>query len=211
MYPLTVKQLRFAYAVNEATINLNPKQHLPFFDCIKETGGLLVVDREFNTVRFAHSTIKDHLVGHSHRYFPDGHSLLASTCLTFLNLCDLSNEHGRSRFDRGGDLSPFFEYASFQWGHHARELGDDEKTGKMAMQWLLSECMHQVYTVCEKVHKYHFLSYVQPPSPLYEACYFGLCSPVAKLLKLGQDVNAPDSNGRRPLYSAVCQNHPAVV
>jgi hypothetical protein len=212
MYPLTVEQLRFAYAINEDMIDLNPKQHLPFFDCTKETGGLLVVDREFDTVRFAHSTIKDHLVGHSRQYFPDGHSLLASTCLTFLNLHHLSNEPGRSRFDRGGDLCPFFEYAAFQWGHHAREASNDERTCDMAVQWLLSERMHQVHTIREKVHRYHFLSYVQPPSPLYEACYFGLCSTVAKLLELPeQDINALDSKGRGPLYSAVYHNRLAVV
>jgi hypothetical protein len=211
MYPLTVEQLRFAYAINEDMIDLNPKQHLPFFDCIKETGGLLVADRESNTVRFAHSTFKEYITEHTCRYFSDGHSLLARTCLTFLNFRAFSSESGRARFDRGGDLSPFFEYAAFQWGNHVREASNDERTCDMAVQWLLSERMQQVHSVREKVDKYHFLSYVQPPSPLYEACYFGLCSPVAKLLKSGEDVNAFDSNGRGPLYSAVCQNRLAVI
>jgi hypothetical protein len=211
MYPLTIEQLHYACAINEDMTDLNPKQPLPSSDCIKETAGLLVVDREFNTVRFAHSTIKDYLAKHTRQYFPDGHSLLARTCLTFLNFHAFSSESGRARFDRGGDLSAFFEYAAFQWGHHAREASNDERTCDMAVQWLLSERMQQVHSVREKIDKYHFLSYVQPPSPLYEACYFGLFSPVAKLLKLGQDANVLDSNGRGPLYSAICQNRLAVV
>jgi hypothetical protein len=209
--PLTLKQLRFAYAIKEDMKDLDPKQHLPFCDCIKETVGLLVEDRESNTVRFAHSTIKEYLAEQAPKYFVEGQSLLARTCLIFLSFHALSNESGRARFDRGGDLNPFFEYAAFQWGHHARETGDDERTCDMAVQWLLSERMQQVHSVRKEVDKYHFLSYVQPPSPLYEACYFGLRSSVARLLESGEDVNGLDSNGRGPLYSAVYQNRLAVI
>jgi hypothetical protein len=212
MYPLTLEQLRFAYAIEEGMEDLNPKQ-LPFTTFINSTLGLLVLDRESNTVRIAHSTMKDYIPKYLSEHFPDtnGHPLLARTCLTFLNFHALSNESDRARFGSGGDLSPFFEYAAFQWGHHAREAGDDEKTDNMAVKWLLSERMHQVHIVREEIQRYHFLSYAQPPSPLYEACYFGLCSTVATLLKTGQDVNALDSNGRGPLYSAVCQNRLAVI
>jgi hypothetical protein len=156
MRPLTLEQLRFAYAIKEDMIDLNPKQHLPFFDCINETVGLLVVDPESNTVRFTHSTFKDYL-------------------------------------------------------NHAREAGNDEKTGKMAIQWLLSERMHQVHIVREKIQRYHFLSCVQPLSPLCEACYFGLCVHVMKLLDLRHDINVVDSNGMGPLYCAVWNNRLGVV
>jgi ankyrin repeat protein len=209
--PLTLKQLRFAWAIKQDTIDLNPTKDLPFSHFINETLGLLVVDREFNTVRFAHSTIKDYLKKHTGKYFPDGQSLLARTCLTFLNFHALSNEPDHARFGSGGDLSPFFEYAAFQWGHHAREAGDDDETCNMAVKWLLSKRMPQVHSVRQKLQMYHWLSYVQPPSPLCEACYFGLRSHVTKLLESGQDVNALDSNGIGPLYSAVWHNHLPVV
>jgi hypothetical protein len=181
MYPLTLEQLRFALAIEEGMTDLNLKQ-LPFSAFITETLGLLVVDRHSNTVRFAHSTIKDYLADHTRRYFTGGHSLLARACLTFLNFRAFSSESDRVRFHSGGDLSPFFEYASFQWGHHAREAGDDEDTCNMAVQWLLSERMQQVHSVRQQIDQYHFLSFVQPPSPLCEACYFGLCSHVTKLV-----------------------------
>jgi hypothetical protein len=213
MYPLTLEQLRFAYAIKQDMIDLNPKRDLPFPHFINETLGILVVDGESNTVRFAHPTIKDYFSQYFSRHLPNinGHLLLARTCLTFLNFYALSSESGRARFHSSGDLSAFFEYAAFQWGHHAREAGDDEKTCSIAVQWLLSEHMQQVHSVRNKTCKDHFRSYVQPPSPLCEASYFGLHSHVAKLLELGQDINAVDSNGKGPLYCAVWENHLAVV
>jgi hypothetical protein len=216
MHPLTLEQLRFAYAVEEGMDDLDPKQRLPFRTFIDLTLGLLIVDRVSNTVRVAHSTMKDYLTQHFFEHFPlagtNGHLLLARTCLTFLSFRAFSTESGRARFHSGGDLSPFFEYAAFQWGHHAREAGDDKETCDMAVRWLLSERMQQVHIVRKKIRQFDFLSCdVKPPSPLYEACYFGLCSQVAELLSLGQDVTVLGSNGRGPLYSAVCQNHLAVV
>jgi hypothetical protein len=211
MYPLTLEQLRFACAIEQGMKNLDPEQHLPFHqNFITSTLGLLVQDSESNIVRFVHPTFKDYLTEHACRYFSDRHSLLARTCLTFLNFDAFSTESGRGRFYNGGDLNPFFEYAAFQWGHHAREAGDDKEICDMAVQWL-SERMPQVHNVREKIRQHDILSYVQPPSPLYEACYFGLCSHVAKLLELGHNVNALDSRRRGSLYSAVWQNRLDVV
>jgi hypothetical protein len=208
---LTVDELRFAIAIEEGTVDLNPTRQLPLSSFLDSALGLLVVDSVEQTVRFAHLTVKDYLVAHTSRYFSDEHSLLAKTWLTFLNFHALSNTSGRARFHSGGDLSPFFEYAAFQWGHHAREASGDRQTVDMALRWLLSEHMRQVHSVRNKFKGYHWLSYVQPPSPLCEACYFGLRSHVAKLLELGQDINALGSNGIGPLYSAVCHNRLAVV
>jgi hypothetical protein len=193
-------------------IDLDPRGQLPYSSILDSALGLLVVDSVEQTVRFAHLTVKDFLAKHTSRYFPDGHSLLARTCLTFLNFHALSSKSGRARFRSGGDLSPFFEYAAFQWGHHSRETGDDKKTVDMAVRWLLSERMRHVHAVRRTFKRYHWLSYVSDtPSPLCEACYFGLRSHVVKLLEFGQDINALDCKGIGPLYSAVWHNRLAVV
>jgi ankyrin repeat protein len=209
---LTVEELRFAIAIEEGMVDLNPIRQLPFSSFLDSALGLLAVDSVEQTVRFAHATVKDYLAEHTSRYFSDGHSLLARKCLTFLNFQALSSESGRARLRSGGNLSPFFEYAAFQWGHHAREAGDDRETLNMAVRWLLSERMRQVHSVRNKYKGYHWLSYVpDPPSPLCEACYFGLHSHVGKLLEFGQGINTLDSNGIGPLYSAVWHNRLAVV
>jgi hypothetical protein len=205
---LTIEELRFAIAIEAGMVDLNPLQQLPSPSFLDSALGILVVDSE-KTVRFAHLTMKDYLS----QQFQDtnGHLLLARTCLTYLNFRDLSNKSGHARFRSGGDLSPFFGYAAFQWGHHARGAGDNKEMCDMAIKWLLSEYMQQVHSIRKEFQEYHWLSSVQSQSPLCEACYFGLYFPVMKLLKLKQDVNALDSDGIGPLYIAVCQNHLAVV
>jgi hypothetical protein len=212
MSPLTLEQLRFAYVIEMGMKDLDPKQDLLFPSLINNmTLGLLVADSEWNTVRFANSTMKDYLAKHISRYFPDGHSLLARTCLTFLNFRDLSDESHHARYLSHEDLRPFFEYAAFQWGNHVREAGDDKETCDMAVRWLQSEQMRQVHIIRKQIRPHDFLSYAHLRSPLYEACYFGLSSHVAKLLKSGEDVNSLDSDNRGPLYCAVYQNRLAVI
>jgi hypothetical protein len=210
MYPLTPKQLRFAIAIKEGMEDLDPKKHLPFPNFMDGTLGLLVVDHE-ERVQFSHVTIKDYLTKHRRKYFPNGHALLARTCLTYLSFSAFSKGTGRTRFLNGGDLFPFFNYAGFQWGDHARESNGDTKTCDMTLTWLLSERFSQVQDVrragpwgrnrrlCGAHH-----------SPLHEACFFGLHSLAVKLFE-SENVNAPDSNQMTPIHYAVECNHFAVI
>jgi hypothetical protein len=175
-YPLTLEQLRFATAIKEGMRDLDSKRDLPFPSFTDCALGLLVVDSKEKTVRFVHSTIRDYLTKHSLQYFPDGHVLLARTCLTYLSFSSLSSEIGRIRFLQDGDLFPFFEYAGFEWGHHARELNDDTKACDTVLSWLLSEHFMQVRDVRHQdAVKYQnvYPSDTQH-SRLHEACVFGL-------------------------------------
>jgi ankyrin repeat protein len=210
MYPLTPKQLRFAIAIKEGMKDLDPKKHLPFPNFMDGTLGLLVMDNE-ERVQFSHLTIKDYLTKHRRKYFPNGHALLVRTCLTYLSFSAFSNEIGRTRFLKDGDLFPFFNYAGFQWGNHARKSNGDTKTYDMTLTWLLSEHFTQVQDArragpwdpdCRLCSAHH--------SPLHETCFFGLRSIAMKLLE-SENVNAPDSNQMTPLHYAVERNHFAVI
>jgi ankyrin repeat domain-containing protein 50 len=133
---LTVEELRFAIAIEEGTTDLGAKRQLPFPSVIDSTLGLLVIDSVDKTVRFAHLTVKTYLVQHASRYFADGHSLLARTCVTFLT--DLSDKSGLARFQCDRDLNPFFNYAAFHLDHHIRESEDDIETSHLPPVRVLS-------------------------------------------------------------------------
>jgi hypothetical protein len=210
--PLTLEQLRFAIAIKEGMTDLDPKRQLSFPSFIDWALGLLVVDSEQSLVRFAHLTIKDYLANHSPKYFPDGHGLLAKTCLTYLSFSALSTDTGQTRFREDGDLYSFFEYAESNWGHHARESEDDTTSCDMTLDWLLSKNFTQVRdgrSVSRWCNGWQFgVDY----SPLHETCFFGLHSLTAKLLESGSaDINARDSDQVTPLLYAVRCHHLAVV
>jgi hypothetical protein len=170
--PLTLEELRFAIAIEEGMTDLDPKRQLPFASFIDWALGLLILDSEENTVRFAHLTIKDYLRDNVSFYFSDGHSLLARTCLTYLSFTALSSDRGRTRFQEDGDLFPFFSYATYQWGHHARKAEKDTKTCAMTIKFLLCERFRHLHDLRSAYRKHSALSL-----PLHEACYL-ICYPL---------------------------------
>ena len=202
--PLTLEQLRFAIAIKEGMTDLDTKRQLPFPSFINWALGLLAVDSEQGRVRFAHLTIKDYLTEHSLQYFPDGHSLLARACLTYLNFTALSTETGRTRFLEGGDLYPFLRYAGLKWGEHACKSEDDTRTCDMALNWLLSERFTQVRTVrdvrARGENRFHNgWMFGVDYSPLHETCFFGLHSLTGKFLEPeSESINARDSDQLTP-------------
>jgi ankyrin repeat domain-containing protein 50 len=209
---LSLEELRFAVAIEEGMTDLDPKRQLPFPSFIDFALGLVVVDSEERTVRFAHLTIKDYLADHSLQYFPDGHGLLARTCLTYLSFSALSTDTGQTRFLEDGDLYPFFEYAESNWGHHTRESEDDTTTCDMTLNWLLSKNFTQVQVVRGEGRSYNHWDFGVDYLPLHETCFFGLHSLTAKLLESGSaDINACDSDQVTPLLYAVRCNHLAVL
>jgi hypothetical protein len=211
MRPLELEELRFAIAIEEGMTDLDPKRQLPFPSFIDWALGLVVVDSEKRNVRFAHLTIKDYLADHSLQYFPDGHGLLARTCLTYLSFSALSTDTGQTRFLKDGDLYPFFSYAESNWGHHAHESEDDTTTCDMTLNWLLSKNFKQVQVVRGEGRSYDDWEFGSDYSPLHETCFFGLHSLTAKLLESGlADINARDSDQVTPLHYAVMCHHLAV-
>jgi ankyrin repeat domain-containing protein 50 len=212
MGPLRLEELRFAIAIEEGMTDLDPKRQLPFPSFIDFALGLVVVDSKERTVRFAHLTIKDYLADHSLQYFPDGHELLARTCLTYLSFSALSTDTCQTRFLEDGDLYPFFSYAESNWGHHARESEDDTRTCDMTLNWLLSTNFTQVQVVRGEGRWYNSYEFGVDYSPLHETCFFGLHSLTAKLLESGSaDIHARDSYQMTPLHYAVMCRHLAVV
>jgi ankyrin repeat protein len=209
--PLTLNELRFAIGIKVGMTDLNPDRDLPYASFIDLALGLLrvTVEGERHIVRFTHLSIKEYLSAHSHEYFPDGHQLLARTCLTYLGFTAMSSESDRRRY--GENLHPFLEYAAFEWGHHTREATDDHPTCNMALEFLLSDCFSQLNEL--RCHTWPDCWLSSRQSPLHEACYFGLVPIAVKLLQLDPkfNVNGLDLVHRVPLHYAAMEGHWAIV
>jgi hypothetical protein len=205
---MTVQELRFAVGIELDMSDLDCDLDLPPLQSFLDSAlGLLTTELRLwdgqQLVRFSHLTIRDYLSNHASEYFLDRHILLTRTCLTYLNFTALSSESGRTRFMKGGDLYPFFDYASREWGTHAYEAENDTHTYDSGLEWLLSERFWQVLQVYSKNSQEDWFS--SQYSPLHEACNYGMQTIVVKLLELGLNANALGLNKLTPLHFASLQ------
>jgi membrane-associated phospholipid phosphatase len=82
---LQVYELQHALAVQAGDTALVEDGIPPEETLLECCLGLVVIERETSTIRFAHFTLQEYLDQHWRELFPSGHSTVASTCLTYLN------------------------------------------------------------------------------------------------------------------------------
>ncbi|KAF8461541.1 hypothetical protein BDZ91DRAFT_663223, partial [Kalaharituber pfeilii] len=81
---LKVIELQHALSVEDGAELLDPDNFPPKITLLHCCCGLVTVDNETSTVRLVHYTLQEYLHSYEKEYFPDGHSLIARTCLTYL-------------------------------------------------------------------------------------------------------------------------------
>lgn len=135
---LRAQELRHALATQTGDKSMKEEETLMNFDrLIRSCAGLVTVDKGSQIVRLVHQTAQEFFRGRAGEYFPDAHSQLARTCLTYLCFDEFSQgpyEFESNRFivsNLRGPVAasrflmtrlrryPFLEYAADHWGDHA--------------------------------------------------------------------------------------------
>ena len=115
--PLQLDELLHALAVEIGSTDLDLTR-IPWVETLLSSClGLVLVDRKASTVRLIHSTLQEYLSTFSEIFGPT-HSLMAETCLTYLNFRTIKNIS--STLCVLPRLTPFLKYCSLYWGAHAR-------------------------------------------------------------------------------------------
>jgi len=114
---LQLDELSHALAVEIGSTDFNPKNIPSVEELVSSCLGLVVVDRGALTVRLIHYTLQEYLYT-SPNIFGPTHSIMAETCLTYLNYGTIKNIPPLllSPFRS----TPFLGYSSLYWGVHAR-------------------------------------------------------------------------------------------
>ncbi|KAF8475472.1 hypothetical protein BDZ91DRAFT_816998, partial [Kalaharituber pfeilii] len=82
---LKVIELQHALSVEDEAEALDPDNFPSRGTLLHCCCGLVTVDDETLTVRLVHYTLQEYLHSYEKKYFPDGHNLIARTCLTYLS------------------------------------------------------------------------------------------------------------------------------
>ena len=210
--PLQVDELCHALAVEIGERDFDPENVLSIGTLLDCCQGLIIVDAEASIVRLIHFTVQEYLCSHP-SLFSRPHSILAETCLTYLNSQQVKNHTPHSFSDHG--RMPVLKYSARYWGTHTnRDLSAHART--LALE-LLNQYEDHISAVS-------LLDQALPPlyggvittSPLFSglhcASFFGIVELVTVLINSrGYEINQQDGAGRTPLAWAARNGHEKVV
>jgi len=198
--PLRVDELCHVLAVEIGSTYFN-NDNVPATETLLSCcQGLVVLDKEASIFRLIHHTLGEYLCAHG-SLFPRAQSLMAETCLTYLN----SDQSKAFPAKPQPDLSsmPFLKYCSRYWGTHAKwELSDHARSLAMG---LLDQYGNHVAanSLFEQILDPYGSHKVNAPSlftGLHCASFFGIVDIMSGLLGTGDcDANRGDSGGIVPL------------
>ena len=210
--PLRVDELCHALAVEIGSADLDPENAPSIGTLLNCCQGLLVVDEEASTVRLIHPTLQEYLSTRSD-LFDRAHSMIAETCLTYLNFQRFKGLPASNLLDPV--QAPFLGYSSVHWGAHAKkELSDcakllalklfDDYDNHISIKLLLKNVLGPDHFSDIK----GFSSF----TGLHCASFFGIIEVVAALIETnGCDIDKRDCVGNTPLMWAARNGYEGVI
>ena len=179
--------------------------------------GLVTMEKGTSTIRLIHFTLQEYLCTHPD-LFDRGHSMLAETCLTYLNFQHIK--------DLGADpppdprSTPFLKYCSLYWGTHMRmELSDPAKTSALRLLDQFDGHISAKFLWESIAGELVGMEFPWSPTPdpegfsaLYYISYFGIPEVANTLIKINRwNVNKRDGAGMTPLIWAARYGHEEVA
>ncbi|KAF8421792.1 hypothetical protein EV426DRAFT_189114 [Tirmania nivea] len=215
--PLKLEELQHALAVEKDDVQFevdNIPSRKTILDCCL---GLVLIDEETMTVRFAHYSLEEYFRLHTSTYFPDGYSDAAETCLLYLTFPEI-RDHCKSSDELDKKICgfPFLEYAACNWGTYAklqsnetimklafRLPGDGNECPSAPLQVLFASITDHWELKCQQRVALLF-------SGIHVGAFFGLDEFTKCYCEMGQ-ADLHDDSGRSPLSWAAGRGHEAVV
>lgn len=217
--PLTALELRNALAVELGESEFYQDNMPDLEDIISACAGLVttVARSSGDVIRLVHATAKEYFERKWTTWFPDAHSRIATTCVTYLSF-DIFDEDicsSQTNFEARLHTYPLYSYASMNWGHHARNQPIEESLllDFLGNKLKVNACVQGLFSIGGYFTHSGYNRNVPPGfTGLHLAAYFGLLSVVSCLLKNNPDLaSTRDSMGRLPLAWAAYNGHTELV
>ncbi|QYS98726.1 ANK_REP_REGION domain-containing protein [Trichoderma simmonsii] len=123
-YPLEIRQLQHALAV-EAGESSFDEANIPDTDDVASVcAGLVVIDTERDAFRFCNKSVESWIIERRNKLFPDAQLHLTRVCLTYLSFTAFESGIALSVDDLKSrvQLYPLYDYAARYWGFYALEV-----------------------------------------------------------------------------------------
>ena len=214
--PLTTSELEHALAVEPEESQLDEENLCRVEDMVSVCAGLVTIDEESRIIRLVHYTTQEYFERTKSQWFPQAESEITITCITYLSfnvfesgLCQTDNE-----FEKRLQLYKLYDYASHNWGHHARAASIliPEVSSFLERKAQVEASSQALFALKEhSANSRYSQKFSKGMIELYLVAYFGIKAIVKLLLEKGADVNAADQFGRTPLYQATKRGHIDII
>jgi ankyrin repeat protein len=219
--PLTVSELHFAANFEPLSGTISKNTSSSELSMLHEAAGLLTIDPMTGTAHLVHKTANEYLGGPAARvFFPMAKKHIADTCLTIITSDEVVDEcyatpKTAPRKPRGGLL----DYATMYWGHHARDVGEDEQTTQVLIRAFLNKlCWRRPpmegsqFNGTEIPKQLGFGGYFSDWSALHVLAFYGIIRKAKRLIEQGANINDCDNQlGMTPLHCAVTRGNEEMV
>ncbi|KFY42803.1 hypothetical protein V494_02233 [Pseudogymnoascus sp. VKM F-4513 (FW-928)] len=214
--PLTTSELEHALAVEVGELQFDEENLSPIEDMVSVCAGLVTVDEESAIIRLVHYTTQEYFEQTQKCWFPDAETDIAEVCVTYLSFNDFETGicHNDEQFEERLQLNPLYNYASHNWGHHARNASrlipeviiflDTKAQVEASSQVLLARKLYALDSGYSQ-------RFARQMSGLHLAAYFGLKDAVNSSLQISLSAQLKHSSGWTPLSWAAGMGHEAVV
>lgn len=219
--PLSRQEFSQALAVKPGDLTFQKDYIIDDLDgAVALCAGLVVINRESNTVQLMHHTTRKYFEDFNHRpdWMTGAHGMIASACITCVSYSVF--DEGPCGFDEALESRlleyPFLEYAAQHWGTHAQE----DHVNIAEVEDLALEFLQHDTKVASSTQVMHPSSYRQPGysqnfvkgvTGLQIASSFGLANIVLRLVRHGVDTTDTDDDKRTALHRAAENGHDEVV
>jgi hypothetical protein len=214
--PLTTSEVQHALSVEVGEFELDEDNLPQIEDMVSVCAGLVTIDKKSSIIRLVHYSTQEYFQRTQRRWFQNAETEIATICVTYLsfNVFESGFCHTDVEFEERLQLNQLYDYATHNWGHHAREASTScqEVIGFLESK-LKTEAASQVLLAIKRYSGHSRYSQEVPwqMTGLHLAAYFGLYEVVNTLIRRGQSVDLKDSYRRTPLSWAARNWHKAVV
>ena len=216
--PVKTIEVQYAWAVRDCEGRIEEAAVPDVEDMLLACCELVVVDKESDIIRLVHCTAQEYFQDTLTRWFPDGHSNIANTCVSYLSFNDFSGGPVKTREEAYERLEkPLFSYAVDHWGHHISAC--PSSTFRLIdrlkdPEWV--SMVVQLSAIFSEIRKYPWLSSpdLRPSQNAFHIVgVYGLNDFVELLLVHAKDIDPDrqDKAGRTPLSWAAEYGQTEVV
>jgi ankyrin repeat protein len=212
--PLIIVELQHAIAVKPGKSEFDEKSQPDIEDIVSVCAGLVMVDEESKIIRLVHYTTQEYFERTESRWFPNAQMDITKTCITYLSLRQFESGFCQTddEFEKRLQLYKLYDYASHNWGHHARAASTlmPEVNSFLERKGQVESSIQALLAV-KSYHLEYSQRFPKEMTGLHLAAYFGVEAVIKLLLDKNADLKAADSYGWTPLLWASDRGHVEVV